>query len=100
VSESGWSRYGTFEGPSGANKALRFLLWALQYVVHTFFLTYAGSAFVQIGDLVINGRSVSMWERIHTIYGKIYYAGHVVAALAFVASFSLAAPRKAVKKSD
>ncbi len=131
-SVSGWSTYGTFGGKPGSNAVVRFLLWAAQYAVHTFFLTYAGSAFVQIGDLVVNGRSISMWERISTIYGKLYvsffpppsplcarptsisrtphpstrslyetflqWAGHVLALLAFAASFALA-PRKAKAKA-
>ena len=99
VSASGWSRYGTFEGPPGTHAVVRFALWLLQYACHTFFITYAGAAFVQIGDVVVQGRSVSMWERISTIYGKVYWAGHVLAALAFAASIALA-PRKAKAKSS
>ena len=96
ASASGWSRYGVIVGPKGANIVTRFVLWFLQLAAHLFFITYAGAAFVQIGDVTTSsGRSVSMWERIHAIYGKVYYVGHVVALLAFAASFALKAPKKA-----
>ena len=93
-SASGWSVYGTITGPPGTHVAVRGALWLAQFACDTLFMTYAGAAFVVVGSADIGGRSVGMLERIGAIYGKMYYAGHVVAVLAFVAAFALA-PRKA-----
>ena len=84
---------------------LRLLVWLLQWVIHTLFLTYAGAAFVIIGQDphctqgpaaalpaycggVLGGPSVL--ARIAAIYGRLGWWCHAVAGLLFAATTLLA----------
>jgi len=75
---------------------VRVLVWLVQWFVITSAMTYAGASFVIVGE---DDRypGLSIWERISSIYGRMYWAGHI-SALVFLVLGMLLAPKKERKE--
>jgi hypothetical protein len=79
----GFSGKDSVLAPASAGRPLRALLWLIQYVLTTFFMTYAGSAF-----------ALFEWHKAVLVYKRLFYSGHAVAVLMLLLG-TLLAPKAA-----
>jgi len=77
---------------------VRSVTWFLQWVLITSAMTYAGASFVIVGE---DDRfpGLTIWERISSIYGRLYWAGHVLAMLCLAMGL-LFAPREPKRRES